>query len=397
MERPFIDAVDGSGRVGAIVVAAGSGTRLSGPTPKPFLPLGGQSVLERTVAVFQRSAVIDKIVVVVAEHLVGEARSRFAGKVAAVVAGGQARQNSVAAGLGVLPDADWVVVHDGVRPFVSEPLVAQVLGAARRHGAATAGLPMSDTVKQVEHGRVQRTVERSLLWTVQTPQAFRAGLLREAHARAQGTGPATDDAELVERLGAEVVVVPGDPANLKITTPQDLELARLRVAAVEPSGETTTRVGIGYDVHRLVPDRRLVLGGVTIPYARGLDGHSDADVVAHAIMDALLGAAGTGDIGHAFPPGDPAYLGADSLRLLENVAGRIRARGWTPQNVDAVVIAEEPMLAPHIEEMRVRLATALGITPARVSVKATTGEGLGALGRSEGIAAHAVALIRKKG
>ncbi len=397
MERPFIDAVDGSGRVGAIVVAAGAGTRLSGPTPKPFLPLGGQSVLERTVAVFQRSAVIDKIVVVVAEHLVAEARSRFAGKVAAVVAGGKARQNSVAAGLGVLPDADWVVVHDGVRPFVSEALVAQVLEAARLHGAATAGLPMSDTVKQVESGRVQRTVERSLLWTVQTPQAFRAGLLREAHARAQGAGPATDDAELVERLGGEVVVVPGDAANLKITTPQDLELARLRVAAVDAAGEARTRVGIGYDVHRLVPDRRLVLGGVTIPYARGLDGHSDADVVAHAIMDALLGAAGAGDIGHAFPPGDPAYLGADSLRLLENVAGRIRARGWAPENVDVVVIAEEPLLAPHIEEMRVRLATALGITPARVSVKATTGEGLGALGRSEGIAAHAVALIRKMG
>jgi 2-C-methyl-D-erythritol 4-phosphate cytidylyltransferase/2-C-methyl-D-erythritol 2,4-cyclodiphosphate synthase len=376
-------------------VAAGAGTRLPGPIPKPFLPLGGQSVLERTVSVFQRCAVIDQIVVVVAEHLVPEARSRFAGKVAAVVAGGEARQDSVAAGLGVLPDADWVVVHDGARPFVSEALVARVLESARLHGAATAGLPMGDTVKQVENGRVQRTVERSSLWTVQTPQAFRAGLLRDAHARARGARPATDDAELVERLGEEVVVVPGDGTNLKITTPQDLELARLRVATVDAAGEARTRVGIGYDVHPLVPDRRLVLGGVTIPYARGLDGHSDADVVAHAIMDALLGAAGAGDIGQVFPPGDPAHRDADSLRLLEHVTGQIQALGWAPENVDVVVIAEEPMLAPHIERMRARLATVLGVAWAQVSVKATTGKGLGALGRGEGIAAQAVALIRR--
>jgi 2-C-methyl-D-erythritol 2,4-cyclodiphosphate synthase len=204
----------------------------------------------------------------------------------------------------------------------------------------------------------------------------------------------TDDAELVERLGGQVVVVPGDPANTKITTPDDLELARHRVAASQAG---MMRIGIGYDVHRLVPDRRLVLGGVVIPHPRGLEGHSDADVLAHAIMDALLGAAGERDIGHHFPPDDPEFAGADSLKLLAAVVERLSGTGWAVANVDAVVVAESPRLSPYIEAMRARLAGALGVTRGEVGVKATTGEGLGAVGRGEGMAAQAVVLLRRTG
>ncbi|OFX26925.1 MAG: hypothetical protein A2Z07_04685 [Armatimonadetes bacterium RBG_16_67_12] len=382
----------GSEQVAAVIVAAGSGSRLPGGVAKPFLPLGGRWILERAVAPFERCAAIGTIAVVVGAGSVEAVRARLAGKVAAVVPGGSTRRDSVAAGLDAVPDAVWVVVHDGVRPFVSEDLVVAVLDAARRSGAATAGLPVSDTLKRVEGGRIQATVDRAALWAVQTPQAFRAALLREAHRRIGADEPVTDDADLVQQLGAEVVVVAGDSANMKITTPQDLELARQRIAATEGGA---VRVGTGYDVHRLAPDRPLVLGGVPIPHPRGLDGHSDADVLTHAIMDALLGAAGERDIGYHFPSTDPAYKGAGSLRLLAVIVERLRAAGWSVANVDAVVLAEAPRLEPHVETMRSRLASVLGIVPGRVGIKATTGEGLGPVGRGEGIAAHAVALLSR--
>ncbi|MDR7523179.1 MAG: 2-C-methyl-D-erythritol 4-phosphate cytidylyltransferase [Armatimonadota bacterium] len=375
--------------VGAIIVAAGASTRLPGEVPKPFLPLGGRWVLERALAAFEATASIERVVVVVGAAYVAPARARLRGKVGAVVAGGPDRRDSVAAGLEALPDAGWVVVHDGARPFVTPALIDRVLEAARRTGAATAGLPVADTLKEVTGDRIRRTVDRSTLWAVQTPQAFRGEVLREAHRRIGRSQPVTDDAELVERLGAEVVVVPGDPGNLKITTPQDLELARWLVEA------SALRVGVGYDAHRLVPDRPLVLGGVTIPHPRGLAGHSDGDALAHAIADALLGAAGQRDIGAHFPPDDPTYRGADSLHLLAEVARRLRAEGWSVVNVDAVVQAESPRLSPFAATMQERLAAALGVQPDRVAVKATTGEGLGPIGREEGIAAQAVALLQK--
>ncbi|MDR7519815.1 MAG: 2-C-methyl-D-erythritol 4-phosphate cytidylyltransferase [Armatimonadota bacterium] len=378
------------GHVGAIIVAAGASTRLPGEVPKPFLPLGGRWVLERALAAFEATASIERVVVVVGTAHVAPARARLRGKVGAVVAGGPDRRDSVAAGLEALPDAGWVVVHDGARPFVTPALIDRVLEAARRSGAATAGLPVTDTLKEVTGDRVRRTVDRSTLWAVQTPQAFRGEVLREAHRRIGWSQPVTDDAELVERLGTEVVVVPGDPGNLKITTPQDLELARRLVETGTP-----VRVGVGYDTHRLVPDRPLVLGGVRIPHPRGLAGHSDGDALAHAVADALLGAAGQRDIGAHFPPDDPAYRGADSLRLLAEVARRLRAEGWSVVNVDAVVQAESPRLSPFVAAMRERLAGALGVEPERVAVKATTGEGLGPIGREEGIAAQAVALLQE--
>lgn len=387
------------GQVGAVIVAAGSSTRLPGLVPKPFLALGAGTVLERALAAFEQSPIVDQVTIVVGAAHVDDLRAHLSGKVVSVVPGGHERRASVAAGLEALPDVAWVVVHDGVRPFVSQDLIRRVVDAAHRCGAATAALPVTDTLKDVTEDRVRRTVDRAGLYAVQTPQAFRAALLRDAHRRVPATEPVTDDAELIERLGEPVAVVPGEPANIKITTPADLELARLYDAAGRDAAGSgnAARIGVGYDVHRLVPDRPLVLGGVTVPHPRGLAGHSDADVLAHAITDAVLGAAGRRDIGHHFPPDDPAFLGADSLVLLRSVADRLRAEGWSVVNVDAVVLAEAPHLAPFVESMRERLAGALGVDPGQVGIKATTMEGLGPIGRGDGIAAQAVALVQRVG
>jgi len=385
--------MSGRVRAGAVVVAAGPGTRLPGPVRKPFLPLGGQAILERTLAAFQGCDRVAEVVVALAPNDVEHARRLVAGKVSTVVAGGATRRASVAAGLEALPLGGWVVVHDGARPFVSPALIERVLDAAGSTGAATAGLPVAETLKAVDGDQVRRTVDRRGLYAAQTPQAFQADLLREAHRRVPADAPVTDDAELVERMGGTVVMVPGDPANVKITTPADYELARRQVEGAPGA----VRVGVGYDVHRLVPDRPLVLGGITIPSPRGLTGHSDADVLTHAVMDALLGAAGLADIGHHFPPDDPAYRQADSIGLLTAVAALLRSAGWTVVNIDTVICAEAPRLAPFTEAMRARLAGALGIRTGAVGIKATTAEGLDAVGRGEGIAAQAVALLQQGG
>jgi 2-C-methyl-D-erythritol 2,4-cyclodiphosphate synthase/2-C-methyl-D-erythritol 4-phosphate cytidylyltransferase len=332
-------------------------------------------------------------VVVVASDRVDEVRARLGSTVEDVVVGGETRRASVSAGLRALAHPPWVLVHDGVRPFVSTDLIDRVLAAAEQHGAAVPAIPLTDTLKEVGDGRVLRTLDRSGLWAVQTPQAFRTDLLRAAHAAASAEAAVTDDAQLVEQLGAAVGVVAGDADNVKITAPADLAAARRRV----DGAGADLRVGIGYDVHRLVPDRALYLGGVRIAHPRGLDGHSDADVLVHAIIDALLGAAGHRDIGHRFPADDPAYRNADSLELLRRVVAVLRAEGWTVANVDASVLAEAPRLAPLIATMRERLAATLEVPGGCVAVKATTGEGLGPIGRGDGIAAHAVALIRRAG
>ncbi len=378
--------------VGAVVVAAGDGTRLPGPVPKPLLPLGRRTMLEEALAAFETCDRVGSIAVVVGAAHIDMARALVPSKVTAVVAGGRTRRASVAAGLEALPKVEWIVVHDGARPFVTPALIERVLEAAAVHGAATAGLPVTDTLKEVQEEQIRRTVPRDGIYTVQTPQAFRADLLRQAHERVPADAPVTDDAGLVEHLGRPVVVVPGDPANVKITTPADYELVLRHIA---PRPALTARVGVGYDIHRLVPDRPLILGGVRIPSPRGLAGHSDADVLIHAIMDAMLGAAGMRDIGHHFPPSDPTYRDADSVSLLAQIAGRLRASGWAVGNVDAVVYLEAPRIAPFVEAMRDRIASTLGIPPGQVGIKATTAEGLGAIGRHEGIAAQAVALLER--
>ncbi|HTN53910.1 MAG TPA: 2-C-methyl-D-erythritol 2,4-cyclodiphosphate synthase, partial [Anaeromyxobacter sp.] len=286
-----------------------------------------------------------------------------------------------------------VLVHDAARPFASAGLAARVAAAAARDGAALAALPVTDTVKRAGPGeapRVAETLDRRALWLAQTPQGFRRELLLRAFEAAGAEASAvTDECALVERLGAPVTLVPGEAGNFKITGPDDLARAQALV-------EAPVAMGVGYDTHRFAAGRRLVLGGVEFE-GDGLLGHSDADVCAHAIGDAILGAAGLGDLGRHFPDTDPRWKGASSLALLREIAGKAAARGWRVGNCDVTLAARRPKIAPRAEEMRARLAEALGISPGQVNVKATTGEGMGFVGREEGIAAHAVALLVRGG
>lgn len=378
---------------GAILVAAGRGRRM-GAVAKPFLPLGGRTVLERALHALTLPAEVHAAVVVAPHDQVAEAGRLAAAfpKVTAVVPGGEERQDSVAAGLDALPSVEWVVVHDAARPLLTPALVRRVLHAARPSGAATAAIAARDTVKVASAGVVRQTLDRDTIWLTQTPQAFRAALLREAHDRARRDGVrATDDAALVETMGVAVRIVEGEVLNLKVTTPEDLAIAEAVVRRWE--GAEDRRTGIGYDVHRLMAGRRLVLGGIEIPYERGLAGHSDADVILHAIMDALLGAAGLPDIGQHFPSEDIRYRDADSRTLLREVVARLHQAGYTPAQVDVVILAEAPRLASYLPGMRRVIAEVLAIEERAVGLKATTTEGLGAIGRGEGIAAQAIVTV----
>jgi 2-C-methyl-D-erythritol 4-phosphate cytidylyltransferase/2-C-methyl-D-erythritol 2,4-cyclodiphosphate synthase len=306
--------------------------------------------------------------------------------------GGATRQATVRNALAHLPDGvRLVAVHDAARPLVSPALLERLVATAVQHGTAVPALPVQDTLKRSEDGRtVQATVPREGLYRVQTPQIFRADWLINAHRRAaeESFEQATDDAQLLERAGYPVYLVEGDPRNLKLTTPDDLSLLRLYM------GEgALTRTGIGYDIHQLTEGRTLMLGGVAIEYPYGLQGHSDADVVLHAICDALLGAAALGDIGQHFPNSDPRWKDAPSLTLLQQVCTLLTQHGWQPLHVDAMALAEAPKLAPYIPEMRARIAHALGILPEQVSIKATTNEGMDAVGARRAIACYAVATI----
>jgi len=306
--------------------------------------------------------------------------------------GGATRQATVRNALAYLPDGvRFVAVHDAARPLISHALLDRLVETATRYGTAVPALPVQDTLKRADDGRtVQATVPREGLYRVQTPQVFRADWLINAHRRAaeQGFEQATDDAQLLERAGYPVYLAEGDPRNLKLTTPDDLHLLRLHI------GEgALTRTGIGYDIHQLTEGRTLMLGGVAIEYPYGLQGHSDADVVLHAICDALLGAAALGDIGQHFPNTDPRWKDAPSLTLLQHVRTLLAQHGWQPLNIDAMALAEAPKLAPYIPDMRQRIAHTLGILPEQVSIKATTNEGMDAVGARRAIACYAVAAI----
>ena len=291
---------------------------------------------------------------------------------------------------------ELLAVHDGARPLILPEQVDDMVRLGQRTYAAAPALPVTDTVKVADMaGLVQSTPDRKTLYAVQTPQVFQANILKAALQSAiQAGADITDDCSAVERLGKEVWLAPGWRENIKITTREDLTMAEAFLREREQS-MTDLRIGYGYDVHRLVPGRALVLGGVTVPFEKGLLGHSDADVLTHAVMDALLGAAALGDIGKLFPDSDARYAGADSTALLRQVTAVLAEAGWTIVNVDATVAAQAPKLAPYIPEMRERLAAAMGLDAGRVSVKATTEEGLGFTGSGEGIAAHAAALVEK--
>ena len=377
----------------AVIVAAGRGERLGATIPKAFVAVAGVPMLLHAARRVALSPEVGRIVVVVGALDVDRARvllmQHGVRNVTAVVPGGAHRQDSVFAGLSHLGEAPVAVVHDGARPLVPPDVVTAVIQAAAEAGAASAGLPVRETVKLVDGVDARQTLDRDRLWVAHTPQAFRTALLREAHHRAKAEGfYGTDDAVLVERLGYAVRMVEDSPRNLKVTVPADLDLAEAYAGQRQ-----MVRTGIGYDAHRLALGRLLRVGGVEIPWPRGLAGHSDADVLAHAIMDALLGGAGLGDLGRHFPPGDPAFRGADSIELLRRVTAMAAGAGWRVVHVDSTVLAEAPRLAPYIPQMQERLAAALGVDSSAVNIKATTTEGMGAIGRGEGIAAHAVATL----
>jgi 2-C-methyl-D-erythritol 4-phosphate cytidylyltransferase/2-C-methyl-D-erythritol 2,4-cyclodiphosphate synthase len=383
----------GGERVGAILAAGGAGSRAG--VLKQWLVLGGETVLRRAARALAGCDLVDELVAVVPAGDEGRALAELGGlgKPVAVVAGGPARADSVKNGLAALPGCALVLVHDAARPFAGPALAREVALAAARDGAALAAVPATDTVKRAaraEAPHVAETIDRREIWLAQTPQGFRAEVLGRAFAAAGGAAAeATDECQLVERLGLPVALVPGDPQNFKITSADDVARARART-------EAPLAMGVGYDTHRFAEGRKLVLGGVEFE-GDGLLGWSDADVCSHAIGDAILGAAGLGDLGRHFPDTDPRWKGASSLVLLAEIARKAAEAGFRVGNCDVTLAARRPKIAPRSAEMRERIAAALGVSPAQVNVKATTGEGMGFVGRGEGIAAHAVALLVRVG
>ena len=378
--------------VSAIIAAGGRGERFGGGRPKQLLTLGGAPILQRSVNALLDHPRVRDMVVALPPELAASPPEYLRGrdKPLVVVEGGARRQDSVARAFARVPDgADIVVIHDAARPLVSADLIERTVAAAIEAGAAVAAVRATDTVKRGDaSGLVVETLPRQHVYLAQTPQAFRVAVLRDALAIA---ADATDEATLAERAGHRVRLVEGDLSNVKITTPADLSAAERSVSAGAPA----VRIGQGYDLHRLVPGRPLVLGGVTVPFELGLMGHSDADVVCHAVTDAVLGAAGLGDIGRHFPDTDPRWKGADSVALLAAACALVREAGYGVVNVDVTVIAERPKLAPHAEAMRRNLAGALACAVEQVSVKAKTNEGVESMGAGTSMAAHAVALIAR--
>ncbi|KMO41913.1 bifunctional 2-C-methyl-D-erythritol 4-phosphate cytidylyltransferase/2-C-methyl-D-erythritol 2,4-cyclodiphosphate synthase [Methylobacterium aquaticum] len=393
-----------------VVVAAGRGIRVGGDTPKQYRRVGGQAVLTRTLAALAAHPGITRIQVVIAadaaafydeclDDLAPEARA----KLARPAEGGATRQGSVRSGLAALARdgaPDLVLVHDAARPFVDAALIDRAIAAAERHGAAVPGVPVSDTIKVVEpDGRVRATPERESLRAVQTPQAFRFALLHEAHGRAaaEGLDGFTDDGALAEWAGLPVAVFPGDLRNRKITQAADLVEAdrAFSPASGDDSAMTLlTRLGTGFDVHAFTEGDHVWLGGVRIPADRGVLAHSDGDVVLHALTDAILGALADGDIGVHFPPSDPRWRGASSDQFLADAVRRVTERGGVIDHLDITVLAEAPRIGAYREAIRTRIAAIAGVPLSAVSIKATTTEKLGFVGRAEGLAAQAAATIR---
>lgn len=375
--------------VTALLMAAGRGIRFGTEAPKQYLSLLGRPVLRHAAEALLREGLVDRILPVVAAGEEAQVAALLAGlPVLPPVAGGATRADSVRAGLEALA-ADppgIVLVHDAARPVVPPGTIAALLAALETTPGAIPAQPVADTLKRGAAGRIVGTVPREALFRAQTPQAFRYDVLREAHR--SGDGSATDDAALLEAVGIPVALVPGGESNVKITWPEDLARVESHLAA-----RLVPRMGTGFDVHRLVEGRPLILCGVTVPHHLGLAGHSDADVGIHALCDAIYGALAEGDIGRWFPPSEAEWKDADSARFLRHAAGRIAARGGILANTDVTLICERPKIAPHAAAMRARLAELLGVAVEAVSVKATTTERLGFPGRGEGIAAQAAAVV----
>jgi 2-C-methyl-D-erythritol 4-phosphate cytidylyltransferase/2-C-methyl-D-erythritol 2,4-cyclodiphosphate synthase len=387
-------------RTVAIIPAGGVGKRLKAKKAKQYLLLDDVPLLVHTLKVFQQTEIIDEIILVLPPDDVASAQKQLINKygltkVTAVIAGGKERQDSVRNGLaGINGKCDVVVIHDAVRPFVIQELIHQVVAAAKNTGAASAGVKAKDTIKETKKNNlVAATIPRQNLWLTQTPQAFKFDLLKKAYTAAyRDKYYGTDDASLIERIGAKVKMIDGSYENIKITTPEDLIMAKALMKK-KTGSKMNFRNGFGYDSHRFAYGRKFILGGVEIPFDKGLQGHSNADALLHAICDALLGAAGCGDIGRHFPDTDAAYKDISSIILLKRVKKIIAAKGFSINNIDATVVMEMPKLAPYAAQMVSNIARALDIAETSVNIKAKTNEGMGFIGRNEGVAVFAMATV----
>lgn len=376
----------------AIILAGGSGSRMGADRNKVLLSLRGEPVIVRAVRAFR--GLVDGVILVSRREDIPEISEGLhrAGLAADIVPGGATRQDSVWNGLCALPEGcRHVLIHDGARCMVDPQTILRCKESVEAFGTGVAAVPAVDTIKQVNPDEVvTATLDRSSLRAVQTPQGFDLALIRRAHEAARANGfLGTDDASLVERLGHPVRLTAGSRQNIKLTTPEDLKMAEAFLSSSFPA----LRIGQGYDVHRLVEGRDLILCGVTVPHTLGLLGHSDADVALHALMDAMLGAMALGDIGKHFPDTDERYRGISSMKLLEHVVALLAAHGARVTNCDVTIVAQKPKLLPHIPQMRQNVADALSLPLDRVNVKATTTERLAFEGREEGISAQAVVMV----
>lgn len=377
-------------QVAALIVAAGRGLRAGGGAPKQYREIRGEPMLTRTIRALLESGLIDRAIVCIrpedAERY--EAAAPADARLLPPVHGGAERALSVRAGLEALAadPPDLVLIHDAARPFVSRRVIAEMREALAGHDGAIAAMPVVDALKRSERGFCGEAVSREDLWRAQTPQGFRFAAILAVH-RANLDPHAADDAEVARAAGLSVVMVDGDDDNFKITTAQDFERAERRMGVDE------TRIGQGYDVHAFADGAEVILCGVRIPHEKSLSGHSDADVAMHALTDALFGAIGEGDIGRWFPPSEPQWQGADSSIFLEKALERLRARRGRLINADLTIICERPKIGPHAEAMTMSLSRIMKVEPGRISIKATTSERLGFIGREEGIAALAAVMV----
>lgn len=387
---------------GVILPAAGFGARMQSAIPKQFLELAGEPILIRTVKAFAQCSEIHCIVIAIAadqhQHMTtllsGHLPPQYRDKIL-ITTGGKTRQQSVKAGLDAMPEKiNVILVHDGARPLVSRELIKACLNMITVQGAAIAAVPVNDTIKRLAPDKtIGQTIDRSNLFCAQTPQGAQRYLFERAYQVAvEDRFIGTDEASLLEHAKIPVTIVEGEEQNIKITRPGDLQIAR----GLFGEQKAMLRIGHGFDAHRLVEGRKLILGGVAIDYPLGLRGHSDADVLTHALIDGILGALGSGDIGQHFPDSDNQYKGINSLILLKKTIGLTNDKGYEISNADLTILCQAPKLAPYLEKMRLNLAGRCNVSAEAVNIKATTTEKMGYTGRGEGIAAHAVVLLRIK-
>jgi len=382
----------------AVILAAGSGVRMQSDTNKVFLEFEDQSAVVRCLKTFEETQLFSVVVVVCKPDersiIKRKAAEYLRGRTYIFCDGGSERQYSVENALEYVPDdTDIIAVHDAARCFVSPKIIRDCVSSAIRFGSGVAGIGATDTIKRAKGGVVTETLRRDELVVIQTPQVFHAGILRKAYRKAVEDGfLGTDDASLVERTGHDVYIVDGAKDNIKLTTPEDIAEGE-KIAREQKRADV--RIGNGFDMHAFADGRSLILGGVEIPGAYGLDGHSDADVLTHAIMDSLLGAARLGDIGVLFPPSDNRYKGISSIKLLREVGDLLKKYGYKIVNIDSTIIMQAPRVSGYASHMIDNIADALKMDAVYVNVKATTTEYLGALGRGEGAAAQAVCILQK--